>query len=118
MIKENTIKKGDVLQVARIASIQAAKKCSELIPLCHPIMISSVSIDFKYPSEEEIEVLSTVESIDRTGVEMEALVSANIGVLTIYDMCKAVKKDMIIKDVILLKKTGGKSGDYSYPLNN
>lgn len=106
-------KKGDVLAVARIAGIQAAKKCAELIPLCHPLMLSSVAIDCEPDSGKHcIVIRATCKLAGQTGVEMEALTAASIAALTIYDMCKAVDKTMEISSVRLLEKRGGKSGDY------
>src|SRR5436190_2303231 len=114
LVLSGSAKKGDVLGVARVAAIQAAKKTSELIPLCHPVPISSVEIAFT-PDEKasEIECRATVECNGRTGVEMEALVAVDIALLTIYDMCKAVDRGMTIVAVRLLEKSGGKSGRYS-----
>jgi cyclic pyranopterin phosphate synthase len=110
---DGTHKKGDVLAVARIAGIQAAKKCADLIPLCHPLMLSKVSIDFDTHAESfSIRAIAQCELDGKTGVEMEALTAASIATLTIYDMCKAVDKGMTISDTMLLKKTGGKSGDW------
>jgi cyclic pyranopterin phosphate synthase len=112
-VKEGNIKKGDVLSVARIAGIMGAKKCSELIPLCHSIPITKLSIDFNLIDEcNEIEVICTVKTNSQTGVEMEALTGVQITLLTIYDMCKAVDKSMIMKDICLDYKNGGKSGEY------
>jgi cyclic pyranopterin phosphate synthase len=105
--------KGDVLAAARIAGIMAAKRTHELIPLCHPLAISAVGIDFA-PDEtaSQIEIRSTVRVIGKTGVEMEALVAASVAALTIYDMCKAVDREMLITEVGLAEKTGGKSGPF------
>ena len=113
LIVSGSHKKGDVLAVARVAGIQAAKKCSELIPLCHPLMISKVSIKLT-PNEEKssIEILATVKLNGKTGVEMEALTAASVAALTIYDMCKAVDRFMKIDSVQLLEKKGGKSGHW------
>lgn len=105
------IKKGDVLGVARIAGIQAAKKTSELIPLCHPLMLSKVSIGFAV-DVDGIDVEATVEIVDRTGVEMEALTACTVAALTIYDMCKAIDKGIVVTDIALWHKTGGRSGDF------
>jgi cyclic pyranopterin phosphate synthase len=111
MIREGSAKKGDVLGVARIAAIQAAKRTSELIPLAHPLMLTRVAVAFDYqPTGVAIEV--TVETRDRTGVEMEALTAVAAGLLTIYDMCKAADRAMHIDGVRLLEKTGGRSGHY------
>ena len=104
--------KGDVLAVARVAGIQAAKRTSELIPLCHPLMIGSISIDFEI-EEAHVGVTAQVETLDRTGVEMEALTACSVAALTIYDMCKSVDKNMVISELALWEKTGGKSGPYS-----
>lgn len=109
------VKKGDVLAIARIAGIMAAKKTAELIPLCHPIGITKVSIDFETDSQENtIKAIATVCIDSKTGVEMEALTAVNIALLTIYDMCKAIDKRMIISDIHLLKKIGGKSGEFNF----
>lgn len=113
LIVEGGHKKGDVLAVARIAGIQAAKKCADLIPLCHPLMLSSVKVDLTADTENNCVIISTrCKLAGRTGVEMEALTAASVAALTVYDMCKAVDKGMIISDLRLLEKTGGKSGDW------
>jgi cyclic pyranopterin phosphate synthase len=112
LIKEGAIKKGDVLAVAQVAGILAAKCTWQTIPMCHPIQITSISINFEFFSESEIKVESVVKTKDRTGVEMEALTAVSVAALTIYDMCKAVDRAMEITDIKLLKKTGGKSGDF------
>ena len=105
--------KGDVLAVARIAGIQAAKKCSDLIPLCHPLMISSATIEFHLREQDCcIEILSRCKIDSQTGVEMEALTGASIAALTIYDMCKAVDKGIEVSSIHLVDKSGGKSGDW------
>ena len=112
IIKNGTAKKGDVLGVARVAGIMAAKKTSEIIPLCHILPITHCKIDFELLEEENsVKVTSTVKISGKTGVEMEALHSVSVALLTIYDMCKAVSKSMIISDIRLEKKSGGKSGD-------
>jgi cyclic pyranopterin phosphate synthase len=106
-------KKGDVLAVARIAGIQAAKKCSDLIPLCHPLMLTKVSVEFDVQlGSNSIRIFATCGLDGKTGVEMEALTAASIAALTIYDMCKAVDKGMVIEQTRLLEKSGGKSGDW------
>lgn len=110
-VRDNDISKGDVLAVARIAGIQAAKKTSDLIPLCHPLMLSSVEVDFDI-SATGVLIEARVEVSDRTGVEMEALTACAVAALTIYDMCKAIDKDMVIGDLALWEKSGGRSGDY------
>jgi cyclic pyranopterin phosphate synthase len=111
-IKGNTLKKGDVLATARIAGIMAAKKTPELIPLCHPIRLDSITIDFKYKSEDMVEIKATAKSRGPTGVEMEALVAVAVAALTVYDMVKAVDRSMTIEEIRLESKQGGKSGVY------
>jgi cyclic pyranopterin phosphate synthase len=113
-IKNNEVSKGDVLSVARIAGIQAAKKTSELIPLCHNIFISSVTIEFEMNKKNHsIHIISTAKTNSVTGIEMEALTGVSVAALTVYDMCKAIDKSIKISDIHLLTKTGGKSGDYN-----
>jgi len=115
LIKNGGHKKGDVLAIARIAGIQASKKCPDLIPLCHPIMLSKVTVDIELDeSNKSIKVYATCKIASQTGVEMEALCAVNIAALTIYDMCKAVDKTMIIEQVCVLEKSGGKSGDWKF----
>lgn len=112
LIKEGGMKKGDVLGTAQIAGIMAAKKTSDIIPMCHPLMLTGIDIDFNMVEKTStIEIKATVKCRGVTGVEMEALTAASAAALTIYDMCKAVQKDMIIDRICLLSKTGGKSGD-------
>ncbi|MCP3934056.1 MAG: cyclic pyranopterin monophosphate synthase MoaC [Actinomycetia bacterium] len=108
------VSKGDVLAVARVAGIQAAKRASDLIPLCHPLMVGGIFINF-HVDETFVEVESHVETFDRTGVEMEAMTACSVAALTIYDMCKSVDKTMVIGAVALWEKTGGKSGPYKRP---
>lgn len=110
-IKQGRIKKGDVLSVAQIAGIMGAKETSSLIPMCHNIFISNADIEFEF-LEDGVLVRATVKTKGKTGVEMEALTAVSIACLTIYDMCKAMDKDMVIGDIKLLEKTGGKSGIY------
>ena len=113
LITEGGNKKGDVLAVARIAGIQAAKKTSELIPLCHPLMLSKVAVELVPNTERSVvEIMATCKLAGQTGVEMEALTAASVAGLTIYDMCKAVDKGMVISSVKLLEKKGGKSGHW------
>src|SRR5690606_16647803 len=113
MIVAGGHKKGDVLAVARIAGIQAAKKTSDLIPLCHPLMLTSVKVDFELDQANNCILISATCGLDgKTGVEMEALTAASVAALTIYDMCKAVDKGMTIESVSLKEKIGGKSGHY------
>ncbi len=110
-VKAGSMKKGDVLGVARIAGIMGAKRTSDLIPLCHILNISKVEIDFRLDDVKHcIEVVSVVKTTGKTGVEMEALTAVNVSLLTIYDMCKAVDKGMIMGDIMLMEKSGGKSG--------
>jgi len=106
---ELTTKKGPVFQTAIIAGIQAVKKTSELIPMCHPLLIDGIAIDITIINKTDINVLCSVSIEGKTGVEMEALTGANIACLTIYDMCKSISQNMLIKEVKLLKKTGGKT---------
>lgn len=116
MVRQGTVKKGDVLGVARIAGIMAAKKVDQLIPLCHPLAITSADIAFGFDDARcAIEVEALVSMSGRTGVEMEALTAVSIATLTIYDMCKAVDKTMVISDIRLLRKSGGKSGLFVRP---
>ena len=110
-VEERSVGKGDVLTVARVAGIQAAKRTSELIPLCHGLMVSSVEIDFII-SEDSVGIEARVETVERTGVEMEALTACCVAALTVYDMCKALDRSMTISDVTLWEKTGGRSGTY------
>ncbi len=116
LIQQGDAKKGDVLGVARIAGIMAAKKTADLIPLCHPLALSNVTVDFLiHEADNAIEVRASCKLKGRTGVEMEALTAASIAALTIYDMCKAVDRAMVIADTRLLEKSGGKSGTYKAP---
>lgn len=106
------LKKGDALAVARIAGIMAAKKTSELIPLCHPIPLTKVSVDIASDGESAIRIDATAETTGQTGVEMEALVAASTAALTLYDMAKAIDRAMVVSDICLVEKSGGKSGDF------
>ena len=117
-IMDQTVKKGNVLETARIAGTMAAKQASGLIPMCHPLNITHVQIDF-FPdaAANTIRIEAVVRILDQTGVEMEALTAVSIAALTIYDMCKAYDKHMAISDIMLLKKTGGKSGTFKRDLN-
>ena len=110
-VTQGAIKKGDVLAVARVAGIQAAKRASDLIPLCHPLMVGAVTVNFEI-NHDSIEVEAAIDTFDRTGVEMEALTACSVAALTIYDMCKSMDKSMVIGDIALWEKTGGKSGTY------
>lgn len=116
LVKSGAMAKGDVLGVARVAGIMAAKKVDGLIPLCHPLAITKINIDFEYLDDSnQIAIEAVVGMCGKTGVEMEALTAVSITALTIYDMCKAVDKSMTISDICLKKKTGGKSGTYVRP---
>lgn len=113
MIYNQTAKKGNVLETARIAGIMGAKRTAELIPMCHPLNLKHVQVDFFPDSEKSvIRIESSVRIIDQTGVEMEALTAVSVAALTIYDMCKAADKEMTISDICLIEKTGGKSGTF------
>ena len=111
-ITDKTLPKGDLFATVRIAAIQAAKKCSDLIPLCHPLPLSKVTVDIAL-DKTQLVITAECRTTGKTGVEMEALTAASVGALTAYDMCKGIDKGMVISQVKLLKKTGGKSGDWS-----
>jgi cyclic pyranopterin phosphate synthase len=116
LIREGSASKGDVLGVARIAGIQGAKKTSELVPLCHPLALSRVAVDFALDeAASAVTCTATAETVGPTGVEMEALTAVQVALLTIYDMCKAVDRGMVIEGVRLLEKRGGKSGEWKAP---
>ncbi len=113
LIESGSAKKGDVIGVARIAAIQGAKRTAELVPLCHPIAITRIAVEFEIVrAANEVRCTAQVESFGRTGVEMEALTAVQVGLLTVYDMCKAVDRGMVIGDVRVLEKRGGKSGGW------
>jgi len=114
LIQSKNVKKGNVLETARIAGIMAAKKTQELIPMCHPINITNVKVDF-FPNKKtsSIKINAKVQTTGQTGVEMEALTAVSVAALTIYDMCKSYDKKIVVSDIYLLKKTGGKSGSFS-----
>lgn len=113
LIRKGRVPKGDVIATARVAGIMAAKKTPELIPLCHPLDISSVEVDLKVqPTKGRVLITSRVVCTGQTGVEMEALTAAAVAALTVYDMCKAVDREMTVSDVVLLEKRGGRSGEY------
>lgn len=114
LIARGELTKGDVLAVARVAGIQAAKRTPDLIPLCHPLLVGSVFVNFRI-EDSYVEVEAQVETVDRTGVEMEALTACTVACLTIYDMCKSADRSMVIGDVTLWEKTGGRSGPYRRP---
>ena len=111
LVARGAITKGDVLAVARVAGIQAAKRTPDLIPLCHPLLVGSVFVNFRI-EDDYIEVEAQVETVDRTGVEMEALTACTVACLTIYDMCKSVDRSMLVSEIALWEKTGGRSGPY------
>jgi cyclic pyranopterin phosphate synthase len=113
-VATNAITKGDVLGAARIAGIQAAKRTSDLIPLCHPLLVGSVYINFTI-GDDHVEIESQVETVDRTGVEMEALTACSVAALTIYDMCKSADRTMVIGELALWEKVGGRSGTWKRP---
>ena len=111
MVASNAVSKGDVLAVARVAGIQASKRAADLIPLCHPLLVGSVSVNFTFDDHDRyIEVEAQVETVDRTGVEMEAMTACAVAALTVYDMCKSTDRSMTIGDIALWEKTGGRSG--------
>jgi cyclic pyranopterin monophosphate synthase len=112
LIRDRKLAKGDVLEVARLAGIMAAKKTPDLIPLCHPLPLASVHLRFSFPSEETLQLEAMVTVFGRTGVEMEALTAVSIAALTVYDMCKAVDRGMTIERIRLEEKAGGKSGHF------
>jgi cyclic pyranopterin monophosphate synthase len=114
LVRAGTAKKGDVLGTARLAGIMAAKKCADLIPLCHPLPLTHVSLDLS-PTQDGVTVQATCKTTGQTGVEMEALTAVSIACLTIYDMLKAVQKDMVIEGICVTLKEGGKSGTYRAP---
>lgn len=114
LIKSGGMKKGDVLTVAQIAGIMGVKRTPDLIPMCHPILIDGVNLNLTLDNEKQaVEILATVSCTGRTGVEMEALTAASTAALTVYDMCKAVQKDMVITNLRLIQKTGGVHGDFA-----
>ena len=115
LLQRGEIAKGDVLAAARIAGIMACKKTSDIIPLCHPLPITKASVDFEIlPDQQAVRAVCTVKTEGKTGVEMEALTGVSAALLTVYDMCKAVSKEMVISDVHLVRKSGGKSGDFFF----
>jgi cyclic pyranopterin monophosphate synthase len=115
-VANREVKKGDVLAVARVAAIQAAKRTSDMIPLCHPLLVGSVSVNFEI-GDDVIDIEVQVDTVDRTGVEMEALHACAVAALTIYDMCKSADRGMTIGELALWEKTGGRSGTYRRPAN-
>jgi len=116
LVARGAISKGDVLAVARVAGIQAAKRTPDLIPLCHPLLVGSVLVNFRI-EDSYIEVEAQVDTVDRTGVEMEALTACSVACLTIYDMCKSADRSMVISELTLWEKTGGRSGSYRRSLD-
>jgi len=111
-ITDNSLPKGDLFATVRIAGIQAAKKCSDLIPLCHPLPLSKITVDIEL-QDQALVIRALCKTTGKTGVEMEALTAASVAALTVYDMCKGLDKGMVIRETKLLDKTGGKSGDWS-----
>src|SRR5947209_5033104 len=116
LVARGAITKGDVLAVARVAGIQAAKRTPDLIPLCHPLLVGSVLVNFRI-EDTYIEIEAQVDTVDRTGVEMEAMTACSVAALTIYDMCKSADRSMVIGDITLWEKTGGRSGSYRRALD-
>ncbi|MFP6603809.1 MAG: cyclic pyranopterin monophosphate synthase MoaC [Pirellulaceae bacterium] len=114
-IRDRKLSKGDVLEVARLAGIMSAKRTADLIPLCHPLAIDAVTIEYEFPGPSRLRIESQVAVTARTGVEMEALVAASITALTVYDMCKSVDRGMVLRDLHLLEKKGGRSGHFVHP---
>ena len=112
LIRDRSLAKGDVLEVARLAGIMAAKRTGDLIPLCHPLPITSASVDFAFVGDDLLRIEATIRVFGRTGVEMEALTAAGVAALTVYDMCKAVDRGMVIERVRLEEKSGGRSGTF------
>lgn len=113
LIRSGEVKKGDVLAIARVAGIMAAKKASELIPLCHPLPVTSAKVDFEFVDENTLRITAETKTTYQTGVEMEALTAVSVAALTIYDMCKAVDRGMVIGEIRLEKKSGGQSGEFN-----
>ena len=115
LIRDRKLSKGDVLEVARLAGIMSAKRTADLIPLCHPLGIDAVTIEYQFPEKSRLRIESEVSVTARTGVEMEALVAASTTALTVYDMCKSVDRGMVLRDLHLLEKKGGRSGHFVHP---
>lgn len=112
LVSDRKLSKGDVFEVARIAGIMAVKQTPNLIPLCHSVQVNSVDIRFEFENDSSLKIVSTVAATDRTGVEMEALTSVSVAALTVYDMCKSIDREMVVRNICLERKTGGKSGDF------
>jgi len=112
LIRDRRVAKGDVLEVARLAGIMAAKRTGELIPLCHPLPLTSIQIDFAFPADDLVHIEATVKVLARTGVEMEALTAVSVAALTVYDMCKSADRGIIIEHIRLEEKSGGRSGKW------
>ena len=115
LIRDKQLAKGDVLEVARLAGIMAAKKTADLIPLCHPLPLTSVKLEFSFPSDDSVRIEAAAKVFGRTGVEMEALTAVSVAALTVYDMCKAVDRGMTVEAIRLDEKDGGASGHYTRP---
>ena len=111
-IRDRQIGKGDVLQVARLAGIMASKRTPDLIPLCHPIHLNSAELEFEFVDDQTLRAVATCRATDRTGVEMEAMTSVSVALLTVYDMCKSVDRGMVVSEIRLEQKSGGKSGEF------
>ncbi len=111
-LRSGSVAKGDVLAVARVAGIQAAKRTAELVPLCHPLMLSSVSVDLTVGGAW-VDIEAVAETVERTGIEMEALTACSLAALTVYDMCKGMDRSMVVSDLALWEKTGGRSGSWT-----
>jgi len=118
LVRNRSLSKGDVLEVARLAGIQAAKKTGELIPLCHPLPITGVRVDFHFAGSDTLVITAAARIVGRTGVEMEALTAVSVAALTVYDMCKSVDRSMVIESVRLEEKSGGQSGHYRRQADN
>jgi cyclic pyranopterin phosphate synthase len=118
LVRNRSLSKGDVLEVARLAGIQAAKKTGELIPLCHPLPITGVSVDFQFAGNDTLVITAAARIVGRTGVEMEALTAVSVAALTVYDMCKSVDRGMVIESIRLEEKSGGLSGHYRRQADN
>ncbi len=115
LIRDRKLAKGDVLEVARLAGIQAAKRTSDLIPLCHPLPLDAVTVNFSYPDDSSIRIEATVQCTGKTGVEMEALTAVSVAALTIYDMCKSHQRGITIEQIQLEEKSGGRTGHWQRP---
>lgn len=118
LIRDKQVSKGDVLEIARLAGIMAAKKTADLIPLCHPLPLTSIRVEFTFPTDDSVRIEAIAKVFARTGVEMEALTAVSVAALTVYDMCKAADRAMTIERICLEEKDGGKSGNYTRTPDN